>query len=164
MQNSSSGFTLIELMIVLGITAAFTLVGILNLTGFNDEKALESEAKSAQALLVSAQVKARSQDENSRWGVYFDNTVTPATYSLYKVDETKVDTDPFPFAVGGITTMRSISGQIALSAPALATSTNIMFNKGTGAPNLATSIVFELSNNPSIQETVVVASSGLIQF
>ena len=73
MLEKKKAFTLIELLIVIGIIAVIGIVTYVNLQGGQDQTSLTSTAQQATALLRQAQVSAASQKQNTVWGVYFSN-------------------------------------------------------------------------------------------
>lgn len=157
-----NGFTLIEVLIVLAISVILLTLTVINITGFRAGQSLEDEAKDVVVLLQTAQAKAVSQEDNSRFGVYFDNTAAGPSYTLYRVDEAKVGVVDMPVVDEGSLQVRFLSTGVAFVHPASATSTNIMFTKSTGAPSTSTLIVLELSDDPTMQEIITVSATGLI--
>lgn len=58
--NKKAGFTLIELLVVISIVLLVTGAGIAGFINFNDRQQVLTKAKEIQALMRSAQVKARA--------------------------------------------------------------------------------------------------------
>lgn len=159
-----NGFTLIEVLIVMGITVILITLGTVSLSGFRSGQSIEDDARAIATILQTAQSRATSQEDNSRFGVYFDNTVAGPTYTLYRVDEAKVPTDPMPVVAEGLIQVRVLSGGVNFVSPANATGTNIMFTRSTGLPSTSTSIILELNSDPSVQKSITISSTGLISY
>ena len=86
-----SGFTIIELLIVIGITTTLAVVAVPNYLNYRQKAVIDSDAGKITAVLREAISKARSGAEGARWTFYVDEndgwyaiqqgpTLTPATY------------------------------------------------------------------------------------
>lgn len=64
----ASGFTLIELLVVISIIILITGAGIAGFVNFNDRQQVQTTVKDTQALMRSAQIKARSGEGASDCG------------------------------------------------------------------------------------------------
>ncbi len=95
-------FTLLELLIVVGITGILATVGISTYYSHQKLKLLDSTAQEIVSYLRYAQQKAIAQEENSAWGVHFENpTSGRGFYSLYKGESysSPVDTKYLPAGI-----------------------------------------------------------------
>ncbi len=75
------GFTLLELMIVIGILVIFAVVTIPYGMRFYDSRFLEEQTSSVANILERARTHAISGKEDSDWGVDFSNT---SEYHIFK--------------------------------------------------------------------------------
>ena len=92
-KHSKQGFTIVEVLIVTGITAAIAIVAIVNLAGWKGQRELSGTAQKVAALLREAESRAASQSEGKGWGVRFENSSTSnSSYSLFYYDETGAST------------------------------------------------------------------------
>ncbi|MDA3815630.1 MAG: type II secretion system protein, partial [Patescibacteria group bacterium] len=71
MLNNQSGFTLIELMIVIGLLVIFTTLTIPYGLNFYNARMLEEETASIATVIERARAHATSGKEDSDWGVRF---------------------------------------------------------------------------------------------
>jgi len=165
---SAHGFTLIEILLVVGITALLAGAGALSLTGLRRATSIESEVKSISSVLRSAQERAINQDQQSRWGVYFDNPAGDGgdTYALYKVDETLLASSTYFEIPGEVNDRRAIRGGLRYTSPADATSTNVVFNKLSGrAVDRATiNIEFVSGGTASGTGSILILQNGTIGY
>ena len=78
---SARGFTLIELVVVIGIMIAIGGVVVVNLAGRKSKTDLTDATKQIAALVRQAQSDSMSQEGGVKWGIVFSNA-SSATYSL----------------------------------------------------------------------------------
>jgi prepilin-type N-terminal cleavage/methylation domain-containing protein len=83
-KNSRSGFSFIELLVVMGIIAIVGGVSLISLVGRKNTATLNTTGDKIVALLREAQSRSVGQASSSAWGVHFDNTdPTQPFYSLF---------------------------------------------------------------------------------
>lgn len=152
--NKSAGFTLIELMIVIAITAII-VVGSYSIIGFNfkSQSELELTAREIVSVLRNAQDRSMSQEDGVQWGVYFENTDRDnGFYVLYKGATTTV------------VSKKNLRSNIEFFDPSVGGNKDVGFSLMTGMPTSAVDIIFNLKNNPSILTTITINSNGQIQY
>ena len=152
-RKAKKGFTMLELLIVIGITATLSVVGV----GFyiNQQKAkiLENTAQEIANYLHYTQQKSISQEQGLQWGVHFENPSSGSDfYALYTgtTYSSPIETKYLPAG-------------IIFTTPATGNSINISFNKLTGTNYSGTNqslIIQSISN--SATTTISVFSQGLI--
>jgi len=78
------GFTLLEVLVVLGITAIISAIFILNIAGRSNRTQLDITTRKIAALFREAQSRSIGQSSSTSWGVHFDNsTSTTPFFSLF---------------------------------------------------------------------------------
>src|SRR3990167_9271230 len=152
--NSAKGFTLIEVLVVLGILgllAASALVAVSTLRGGSD---LQAEARGLQRVLELAKSKTVASEGDTRYGVYATST-SPHRYILFQgnnyasrvVAEDEVynlrDTIEFatPASFGGL------SGQ------------EVVFDRIQGSTSNTGNVVLQMKADSNKSSTVSVGSS-----
>jgi len=148
-------FTLVELLIVLGITAILSIVGFGFYANQQKTKILESTAQEIANYLRYAQQKSVSQEQGFQWGVHFDNpTSGQDSYALYTgtTYSSPIETKYLPTG-------------IIFTTPATGNSVNVSFNKltGTNYSGTSQSLVIQ-STSSSATKTISVSSQGLITY
>ncbi len=106
-KKNLGGFTMIELLIVIGITAVIATVSLANLVGWRSAKELNSTAQKIATLIREAESRAMSQDRGSAWGVHFeDDGANSPFFSLFYADKSgayspanEVERYPLPSAI-----------------------------------------------------------------
>lgn len=145
----NKGFTLIEILIVVGISALLLSLGVMSLYGFHSSQTVDNEARRLVSVLKSAQEKSIGQDGDSRWGVSF--VVTPGSYSYSLFRE-------IPFLE---TEFHDLKPALTMTITDIGSS--VLFTKATGKPVPAGNI--ELSDgNPANTKTVTISPQGKIDY
>lgn len=155
--DSREGTTLVELLVVIGLIAAFALVALFNLFGRKGQTDLDNTAQSIAALLREAQSRSMVQASSTGWGVHFENSTSTAPfYSLFASSygtSTALGYYRLPGAVAYVT-----------STLASGASLEITFAQLTGFASASASVGIYLANNPGSSSTITVASSGAVSY
>lgn len=121
--QNSAGFTIIELLVTLALTAVAVTAGLLVLGGYNASKNLKSEGDQMTAALQNARQNSISQQNSARWGVHFSNTTSTQSYSLFYGSS---------YASGTIAGTYALRGSIQFGNPSVAGSIDTLFNVISG--------------------------------
>jgi prepilin-type N-terminal cleavage/methylation domain-containing protein len=129
------GFTLIEMMVVIGIIAALGVAAGLNLFGKKSGGDITDTTQSIGAVLREAQSDSVAQSQDAQWGVHFDNT-NPAEpyYALFY-------TTNGSYSGATISSHYNLPADLCYASSTIAqgSSVNIIFNSISGAPTSGTS-------------------------
>lgn len=153
---SVGGYTLIEVMVILGLTAIIGTVAVTNLPLlFRSTKLLDDTTDALVARLINTQQKSVSQTDGAKWGVHLDATTAGRHfYQIFYGDS---------YASGTVTETVNIYPEINFINPYQGATDDIIFERVTGVPVLTHGIILALSNNPSIYRYIsVLNGSGLI--
>ena len=164
--RASRGFTLIEVLLVMGITAVLLVMGAINMLGYIGRQNLESETRAIVALMRDAQSKAMSQEEESRWGVYLYNNAGEDRdyYAIFQADEALVASTSYNGIPGTTLERKTMRSNVEFTSPDSATSTIILFSKVSGLPNASTTAVLQRVDDASNQKTVYISGNGKIDY
>lgn len=138
------GFTLIEIMTVLGIVIILAVVAFQNLGGFSRKRSLDSTIQSMTVFLRDAQQRSINQESNRYWGVRFENLSTEDSYSLFNATDT---------LLSGLTVVRKVLLKSSLDfiTPPVNSNITVLFDKISGrallsgCPSPTVSSVIELT-------------------
>ncbi len=163
---SRAGFTFIEVLLVLGITAILLVVGVLNTFNYVTRQKLETEARAAVAMLRDAQARAMGQDDESRWGVYFasESGSTRDYYVFFQADETLVASSSYTGVPGTALEQRTMESNITFVSPVAGSSSTILFSKVSGLPSASTTVSLQLIDNDASLKTIFISGNGKIDY
>lgn len=97
MSNNRSGFTLIEMLVVVAMTAIFATMGFVFLGSYRGSQNLKKTLDEVSSLVQATQKRSITQDNGSQWNVRFSNTTSSgsqylsfsgASFSTSSVDRT----------------------------------------------------------------------------
>jgi prepilin-type N-terminal cleavage/methylation domain-containing protein len=157
--SKQQGFTLVELMLVIGITAVLALVSMTYLLGRRGGQELDGTTRHIVALLKEAQSKSLSFASSSAWGVHFQDvsaTNTTAFYALFANSYATATTVGFYRLPNSVIYASSTNGWNSL---------DVVFGVGTGVPTTGASIKVQSISSANISSTIIVATStGVVSF
>ena len=150
------GFTLIEILIVVGIIILFLGLSILQLRSFQQVSYLQGTGKEVVAALRLAKSRTLASEEALQYGVYFDAISIPSQYILFQGSSYVArDTVKDEIAV--------LQKTIEISAIFLDGGNEVVFERITGSPSATGTITFRQVANPSRTKLVSVLTSGTIE-
>lgn len=160
----NKGFTLIELMIVIGLIGVIAFFAWANLRGVGNQQELNNTTRSITALLRDAQQRSITQVDGRYWGVRFES-YPPAggerdRYFLFS-------TPSISLPSLATTTLITLKPFIKL-----ATTSTVIFNQISGELSLigcpaafaSSTIRLDILNNPQSSSTIKVFCNGKIEF
>ena len=160
--NQEKAFTLIELVITMGILAILATVSFISIIGYKQRQDLVSASQEIIEVLRNAQNRSLSQEATStqgsggRWGVYFGNPASGTDfYDLFKGSS---------YAGGTIVSRSVLPSDIQFVIPASGSSSTVVFSPVTGLPRSSITIKISLISALTSSSTIVVSSNGEIQY
>ncbi len=150
------GFTLIELIIVVSITALLFSMGFLKLLDYRQRQALNLTKQSIVAVLRNAQDRSISQESGVRWGVHFENPTGVANdfYELFSGAS---------YNPSNVVSKNNLDPEIQFNDPVAGVPKNVIFSPMTGASTL-TYINISLVSDTSVSSTIIINTNGQIQY
>ncbi|MEK7634327.1 MAG: GspH/FimT family pseudopilin [Patescibacteria group bacterium] len=149
-------FTLIELLIVIGIISIISVFGILNLFSFRSYQDLNLTVNGIAAVLRSAQSRSISQESGGNFGVHFENSSSGENfYDLFQGSN---------YISGNLILRTSLKREIQFINPASGSSKDIVFSPITGLPASSSTVIIAFKRDNSISKTITINSNGQIQF
>ena len=153
--NSAKGFSLIEILVVLGILgllAASALVALSVLRGGSD---LQAEARGLSRVLELAKSKTVASEGDTRYGVYATST-SPHRYILFQGND-------YASRVAAEDQVYNLRDAIEFDSVSFGGGTEVVFDRIQGTTSQAGSAVLRVKANPSNTTTVYVESSGIVE-
>jgi len=151
-----AGFTMIEVILSIGIILILGSVGTVSLTNFRRNQQLSLAMSDMVHTLRRAQAASSAQENGNAWGVRFHNTPTGQdTFSLFYGNS---------FATGTLVSTRGLSTSLAFTNPSASTTKDIIFAKATGLPSASTTVTIALSASASVSQTITINTAGQISY
>lgn len=149
-------FTLIELLLVIGIIAIVSVVSFINLFGYRGQQEIDLAVREIVIILRNSQDRSISQESDNRYGVHFENSVSAGGfYDLFS---------GVSYATGTVISKNSLWPTIQFSDPTSGNSKDVLFSPVTGLPNSSSTIIISLKRDASILKTITISANGQIQF
>lgn len=150
------GFTLIELVITLGIMVFLAGIGFLFISGYKSNQNINSTSQEIVSVLRNAQNRSLSQEGGGRWGVYFSNPVSGNDfYNLFKGSS---------YSSSTIVSQTALSSGVQFDTPISGSSSSVVFSPVTGLPDNALTIKISLTARPSVSSTIIINQNGQILY
>ena len=147
--KTSSGFTLVEILIALFIIGLLSTILTGVLSKYRDRQALSTASETILTALSEARQKTLSLENNMQYGVYFDKSrvvIFPGTV----FSEPNSLNQEFP-----------LESAVNISTTSLVTSTStVVFSKVTGAVSNYGSVTVSLKSSTSTNKVINISASG----
>lgn len=152
------GFSLVELLVVIGIVAIISTIGVNSFLNFKQSKTLDVEVDTVVAEIRGVMSRARAQQDGLQWWIHFQNTSGAANdfYTIcsgaYTTSGTKCDEE------GGTRfSIRTLPAGIIFLDPVEGASKDVVFAKATGLPTEDKTIAISFNQ---FGKTIEVNSNG----
>lgn len=150
-KNNGKGFSLLEILVVLGVMLALISVILYSLGNFRDKESLNGSVQGAVAILEEARELTLSGKEASSFGVHFQNDkIVRFKGGVYNPNDSANVVMFFDPLVS--------VNQIALNGGAV----DVVFAKLTGETSAYGTVTIVLVSNPAEYKTVSISRIGLI--
>ncbi len=151
--EKKTGFTFIELLMVLAVLFIFAGAGISVMHFIQKENALKGDADKVVSVLKTAQNKTLASQGPGNYGVYFDQS-SPSRYILFKGEEYALREPSldrsYNFSEDTVISELNLEGD------------QVVFNRVSGITNQEGNITIALADDPGQQETIYIQNSGAV--
>lgn len=150
-----TSFTLIELLIIVGVIAILSAISFTAFHGFQSSSDLENSLEELINTLRLAQQKTIASEGASSWGVYFATSTSPYQYVLfmgasYASRDTSKDE------------IHKLPSSVIISSINLGGSSEVVFDQVSGISLSQGFVVLALGSDASKTKTAYIGSSGQI--
>lgn len=152
-----SGFTLVELILIIALMVVIVMISILALGGRKGTTELEGITKQIVSQLREAQSKSASQINSTTWGVRIDNATSGAYFGGYSSSTYSTSTK------AGYTRLPRNVRFVTSTLP-VGSFREITFSQISGLPSTTTVISLQLTDTPSVSTTITVGERGVIGY
>lgn len=150
------GFTLIEILLVIGILVILTAIFVFTFRFFQKESDLTNTTEEVIDTLRLSRNKTLASQEASRYGVYFNSTLSPNQYTLFK-GENYVSRDV------SFDEIHKIPKLIEIFEIDLEEARNeVVFERLTGLASQSGYLSLRLKADPTKTKTIYIDDSGQI--
>jgi prepilin-type N-terminal cleavage/methylation domain-containing protein len=150
-KKSKSGFTLIEVLVVIGISALILSATITTFSSMGDMQSLDKDIEVAESYLI----KAKNQTVNARSGIQYGVHFASSTITLF---------NGTVYSAGSSTnSVYSLSNKAEISSIGLSGQTRVYFERVTGEPSATGTITFRLKSRPTITKSLIIHATGLVE-
>ena len=146
---AQSGFTLLEVLLVIAVTVILASLAIVQLAGSTRGREMDAAAERIFFDLSNARAKAMAGEDQRRWGIHFNNNGN----DLYELFSTTTN-----YSGATIVETTFLQGEITFSDPAAMATKDILFERIDGT-TAASSVTI---TSPSGSRTVSVTAEGTI--
>jgi len=150
----SKGFTFVETMVVLAILIILTISFVSVFVFFRREFDLNNSADLIKDNLIMARINTLASEQNSQYGVYFDISVSPHQYIVFKGESFSLRDPSFD-------KVYQLPKIVEIYDIGFATD-EVVFNKMTGSTDNPGDISLRLTTNNSKTKTIYVESFGQV--
>jgi len=157
------GFTLFEILLVVGIAAILGGIMIVMLFSQRNVRELNDTARKIAAALRESQSSAAVQKFGTQWGVLFNNTSTPPYFAIFSGaspdPSTTQSQNPLPERVRYYDPANNYSKSVAFSQI-----TGTPVDPYTGLPDPSFQVIIQLQESESESSTITVLPTGAIAY
>ena len=151
--SSRQGLTIVELLVVLGVTVVFLVIGLPNLVPYRGNQRLSLATDELRTIIQSTQHRAMTQEDNRPWGIRFVSATTSPSYIVFSGPS---------YASGTVYRTYDLRRGVSFSDPAVGAYRDIVFATLTGTPAAYTSVTLTLPEGGSSQKSIVVSAVGAV--
>lgn len=155
--SARTGFTLVELILIIALMVVIVMISILALGGRKGTTELEGITKQIVSQLREAQSKSASQVNSTTWGVRIDNATSGAYFGGYSSSTYATTTR------SGYTRLPRNIRYVTSTLP-VGTYREITFSQISGIPSTTTIVSLQLVDTPTASTTITVGESGVISY
>ncbi len=150
-KKDKGGFTLMEILVVIGISALILTATITTFSAMGDMQSLDKDIEVAESYLI----RAKNQTVNARSGIQYGVHFASSTVTLF---------DGTVYSAGSSTnSVYRLSNKSEISLIGLSGQSIVSFEEVTGKPSATGTVTFRLRSNPSVTKSLIIHATGLVE-
>ena len=148
--SSSTGFTLLEMLLSVGIITIISVIGVSSFLNINRDRALTAEVEKVLSLIAKARTFTISEKDGGAYGVHFEQ------------GKAVLFLGPTYNAGAGSNQAQTVNGAVRISAISLSGGgSEVLFRKLTGTAVQSGTITIALVKDPSVTKVITIALTGV---
>ncbi len=146
----SKGFTLVEMLVVIAVTAIIAVIGVSSLANVNTSKAVDIEVEKVVTLITKARSLTMAAKDNVVYGIHFEaKKVVLFKGSTYSAGTSTNQSQP-------------LNAEVKISATALTGGgAEVVFKKLTGATSQSGTITLAAVRKVSQTKVITILGTGI---
>lgn len=154
-RKNRNGFTLSELLVVVGILIVLTAISIPAFRFFEGESDLNNSTEEIINTLRIAQNKTLASESSSRWGVYFSTSTIPHQYILFQGNN-------YQSRSTSSDEVHKLPSKIEIYKIDLSSAQEVVFNRLSGTTDQFGEVAIRLKTNFVKTRNIFIQTSGQI--
>ncbi len=147
-------FTLIELLIVVAITAILSTASFLSLSNFRGMQNLRKTVDEVNAVVVGTQKRSMTQDKGNRWNVRFSNSTSTGSQMMVFSSSS--------YSAGVVDRTYTLNRSILFSEPSIGNIFDASFSPITGVPQSKKIISMWTGRKDGFVGDIIMNTAGLV--
>ena len=153
--NGVKSFTLVEILIVIGILTILVAMAFPAFRSFRAESDLNSSAEEIINALRLAQSKTLASEWASQWGIHFSTSTIPHQYTLFRGEN-------YALRVTSSDEIYDLPGSIEIYDINLAGGPEVVFDRLIGSTSQSGDLSLRLKTDPVKNQTIYIENSGQV--
>lgn len=148
--SPSTGFTLLEMLLALGVVTIISFIGVSSFLNINRDRALTTEVERVLSLVAKARAFTISEKDGGAYGVHFEQ------------GKAVLFLGPTYNAGTSSNEVQTMNGAVRISAISLAGGGfEVVFNKLTGTTVQYGTVTIALVDDASVTKVITIAPTGI---
>ena len=165
LKDTQKGFSLIEVMLVMGIMAVIAVFAVSNFSGLRPQKALTAAVNSVIADMRGAVERSRAQQDGNQWWLHFENPAGAGNDFYLVCGGLYSGPDADCASEGGTQFSRTqLSAEVSFVDPEEGSSKDIVLAKATGLPVGSADVSLKSSSSSLPHKKITMSSDGRIDY
>lgn len=154
LKTATSGFTLLELLVTIGIISVVSVAAFLSLSGYGGAKSMERALEEMTAATKAAQNSSITQQDGKTWGVRFSNPATSTDkYEIFS---------GLTYSQGSVSKLSSFRNNVSFSNPTASSVIDTVFTAISGKPSQNQIISLTSNRRDNLVGDLIINGSGFI--
>lgn len=148
-----AGFTLIEVIIIVGVVAVASRASLVILDGYVTHRSVDLTVREIEAVITDVRQRSIAQQSGMQWGIRFVNASTTHYYQIFSGPT---------FATGTVQSRVSLSDRVKFGQPSTSSTITVVFEPMTGGVASPVSITIVPKRGDAYLGIINISSLGRV--